>query len=91
MDVMANYVDHLPPVPEAANPAPSTATKLSKQKVTSQKKELPKKKEKKAAFRIGIGSASIGFGGAVFGVVLVAWCGWVIYILHLSGAINLPW
>lgn len=90
MDVMTNYVNHLPPATEAAKPAPSTATKPAKQKATIQK-DLPKKKEKKAAFRIGIGSASIGFGGKVFGVVLVAWCGWVIYILHLSGAVNFPW
>jgi hypothetical protein len=90
MDVMTNYVDHLPPVKKAAKPAASTATaKPTKQK--TQKKAQSKKKEKQAGFRIGIGSASIAFGGTAFAVILAVWGFWVIHVLNLSGVIDLPW
>jgi hypothetical protein len=91
MDVMAKYVKHLPLVKKAATPAASTAAKKAPRQKTQKKKSQPEKKEKPTGFRIGIGAASIAIGGTAFSVILVAWGFWVIFVLNLSGVINLPW
>jgi hypothetical protein len=91
MDVMINYIKHLPLVKKAATPAASTAAaKPPKQKTQKKKSQSKGKKEKPTGFRIGIGAASIAIGGTAFSVILALWGVWVIFILNLSGVINFP-
>jgi hypothetical protein len=90
IDPMAHYVQHLPPVQQAAVPAASKATPKFPRQETPGK--APPKQEaqpkKRSVFRIGIGAASLAFGSTAFVVILLVWLGWVLYVLNLSGILS---
>jgi hypothetical protein len=90
IDPMSYYVQHLPPVPQAATPAASQTTTNSPQQEIH-KKAKPKQKaqpKKQSVFRIGIGAASLAFGSTAFAVILLVWLGWVFYVLNFSGILQ---